>query len=187
MKKNIIKNQSGVTLVESLVAMMIMVVGLVAMLSLALSSLERARVSKEQIVATTLVREGIEIVRTIRDTNWLQGVDCWDDAIPTACGLVDGLYAIDYEDIALPTTLSSSDDIEDFDFTSSSGVDTALWKDVTSGFYNHGSGDDTLYKRVVEIKDISSSESKRIRCRVYWENRGRTFHVDSETVLTNWR
>src|SRR6056297_883499 len=99
--------QSGVTLIESLVAMAIVVVGLVAILSLVLITMSRARISKEQIVATTLAREGLEIVRTVRDTNWLRDIDCWGDpdgdGADNYCGLINDYYAVDYTDSELPS------------------------------------------------------------------------------------
>jgi type II secretory pathway pseudopilin PulG len=191
MLKNIFKNQSGVTLIESLVAMFIMVVGLVALITLALSSLYRARVSKEQIVATTLVREGIEIVRAVRDTGWLGDINCWDEdpdgGVVEVCGLTDGLYALDYEDASgLPSTISS-DEIEDFAFATETG--SILKKDIT-GFYNTSSGDNTIYRRVIQIEDSSSDleyQAKRVRCKVYWQSQKHEFSVESETILTNWR
>ncbi|MFA7662349.1 MAG: prepilin-type N-terminal cleavage/methylation domain-containing protein [Patescibacteria group bacterium] len=182
MLKKYFKSQSGVTLIESLVAMMVITVGLVAILSLALSSLTRAKVSKEQIVATALVREGIEITRTIRDTNWLQDIGCWS---VNGCGLADDLYALDYTNASsLDEATRFSGDIEEFIFLDN---DASILKENSESFYNHSSGDATIYRRVVQIEAGNITESKHIRCRVYWNARGKDFYVDAETILTNWR
>lgn len=65
-----INRQAGFTLVEIVVATTITVVGMLAALQVAQAT-SRASVGNEQkVVATNLAREGIEMVRNTRDSNW---------------------------------------------------------------------------------------------------------------------
>ncbi len=66
------KNQSGQTLIETLVAIFVLTTALVSGLALAIKSLSSSGLSQNQIIASNLAREGIEVVRMMRDTNWLE-------------------------------------------------------------------------------------------------------------------
>jgi len=56
---------------ELLIAITILVVALVATIALIINSIEAGRASKNKLIGTNFAREGIEIVRNIRDSNWL--------------------------------------------------------------------------------------------------------------------
>jgi len=75
------KKQTGQTLIETLVAAFILTMGISAALGLATYSLKATTGIKERIIAIGLAREGIEAVKNMRDTNWLQGTlstNCYD-------------------------------------------------------------------------------------------------------------
>ena len=63
--------EAGQTLIETLLATFILTTSLVAGLSVAIYALTASAVSKNQIIATNLAREGIEAIRMMRDSNWL--------------------------------------------------------------------------------------------------------------------
>ncbi len=62
----------GFTLLEGIIAITVISIGLVAALSLALSNLSSSEANEKRIVGANLAREGIELVRNQRDTNWLK-------------------------------------------------------------------------------------------------------------------
>lgn len=68
-----IHDQRGQTLIETIAAIFILTTALVAGLALTISVLSSSTTSQNQIVAANLVREGIESVRLMRDSNWLAG------------------------------------------------------------------------------------------------------------------
>jgi type II secretory pathway pseudopilin PulG len=65
--------QSGQTLIETVVAVFILVMGIVAALGLAVYSLNASSNVTKQIVGIGLAREGVEAVKNMRDSNWLIG------------------------------------------------------------------------------------------------------------------
>jgi type II secretory pathway pseudopilin PulG len=74
------QRQRGQTLVETMVAVFVMVMGITAALGLASYSLNASTGIRKQIIGMGLAREGIEAVKNMRDTNWLQGTlssDCY--------------------------------------------------------------------------------------------------------------
>jgi four helix bundle protein len=69
------KYQSGQSLIETIVAIYILTMALTTALGVVVYSLSRSAVSQNEIVATNLAREGIDVVKAMRDSNWLAGDD----------------------------------------------------------------------------------------------------------------
>ncbi len=69
----------GFTLVETLVAIFVMMVAIVAPMSIASQALSTARYAKEQVTAFYLAQEGIELVRDIRGNNVISGAAVWNE------------------------------------------------------------------------------------------------------------
>lgn len=63
--------QGGFTLIEVLMAILIFSLGLIAAFTLISTATALSTRSKQEIIATNLLREQIEIVKNIRDTNFL--------------------------------------------------------------------------------------------------------------------
>lgn len=74
-------SQSGQTIIETMVAVFILVMGITAAVGLAVFAMNTSTNVLKQIVANGLAREGIEAVKNMRDTNWLKqtlSTDCYD-------------------------------------------------------------------------------------------------------------
>ncbi len=67
--------QKGFTLIETLVAILILSMTVGALLSLAAGGFYSVRYGRNQIVANNLLQESLEYVRNSRDTAFLQGAD----------------------------------------------------------------------------------------------------------------
>lgn len=78
-KKLVAYHQSGQTLVETMVAALVLVIGIGAAVSLAVYGLSATAGVSKQLVGVGLAREGIEAVKNMRDTNWLR------DSLETTC------------------------------------------------------------------------------------------------------
>src|SRR3989344_8435958 len=65
------KNQSGQSLLELVVAIAVITVGLFSVWNLFISNFNGEQEAGARILAVNLAREGIEIVKNIRDSNWL--------------------------------------------------------------------------------------------------------------------
>lgn len=66
------QTKAGVTILEVVVAIFVIMTGLISALALIFSSILGARFSKNEFIAANLGREAIEVVRQIRDSNWLE-------------------------------------------------------------------------------------------------------------------
>lgn len=74
MKKHTLQSQKGFTLVETLVAILILTMTVGALLTLAAGGFFSVRYARNQIVADALAQESLEYLRNSRDTAIAQGV-----------------------------------------------------------------------------------------------------------------
>ena len=155
------KNNRGLTLLETVVAVGLIIVGFVAALSLITTSLFYVSNIYDRLTAANLTAEGIEVVRNIRDNNLLQN-RAWNS------GLTDGDYQVAYDSMVL----SSYD-----------GYPLLLDSD---GPYNYASGAVTPYVRKISITNISADEIKVVSI-VSWQRRGITYGSSAEDHLFNWK
>lgn len=72
MKLKIPNPKSGQTLIETIGAIFVLTMALSAVLGVIIYALAQGEVSQKQVVATNLAREGVDVVRMMRDTNWLE-------------------------------------------------------------------------------------------------------------------
>lgn len=73
--KSLPAGRQGFTLIETLVAVMILATAVGGPLSIAGRALNNSLVAKDQIIAFFLAQDAIEYVRFVRDTNTLEGDD----------------------------------------------------------------------------------------------------------------
>jgi type II secretory pathway pseudopilin PulG len=100
-----LSNQKGQSLLELLVSMLILVLVLTATITLIVTSINAGRESRNKLIAASLAREGIETVRNIRDSNWV------DPTSPAwTSGLVGNNPVIPFVDLSTPTVLYYSTD-----------------------------------------------------------------------------
>ncbi|MDP2684072.1 MAG: prepilin-type N-terminal cleavage/methylation domain-containing protein [bacterium] len=80
---NVKQNQSGQSLIEMLIAIFILIVALTATIVLVVTSIQAGRDSINKLIATNLAREGVEVVRNIRDGNWIEpdNIEVWDNGL----------------------------------------------------------------------------------------------------------
>ena len=152
----------GFTLIETIVAVGIIVIGLVSALGAITTSLFYISNIGDRLIAANLAAEGLEVVRNIRDNNWLVNLS-WNN------GLVDGDYQASYDSTAM---------------TSYSG--NPLLLDSGTGLYSYSSGAGTLFVRKISISNLSSYEI-RVISTVTWQRRGITYSNSAENHLFNWK
>lgn len=160
MKKSGYKN--GFTLIETIVAVGIIVIGLVSALTLITNSLFYVSNIGDRLIAANLTAEGLEVVRNIRDNNWIQNLS-WNNGMP------DGDYQASYNSTALSPYSGNP-----------------LLFDSGSGLYNYSSGAGTLYVRKISVSNLSSYEI-RVVSTVTWQRRGVTYSNSAESHIFNWK
>lgn len=87
-RNSICKTKRGFTLIESLVAVTILITAILGPMSIASSGIAAATYARDQATAFFLAQEGLEYVRNVRDSNahartdWLSGLSA---CVPGAC------------------------------------------------------------------------------------------------------
>lgn len=164
MKQEIYKK--GFTLMEIIVAMAVITTTLAVSIALISFSISGTRIGKSKIIATALAQEGIEIVRNIRDSNWLgptykRSPSNWRD------GLGQGNWRVQYDKLALVSFANAPLRIN------------------SNGFYQYDSGSNTPFYRAITIEYIGNNQIK-VTSQVSWQEQGRSNSVRAEDRLWNW-
>lgn len=99
--------QAGFTLIETLAAISLITIAIIAPMALTVQSLESAYYARDQITASNLAQEGIEAVRSIRDGNILAtargtATPLFQGIIPT--GQTNATFVIDAHTIPAALT-----------------------------------------------------------------------------------
>lgn len=182
-KDNIILSAQGFTLVETLVAISIVVtviVGVTAALQTAISSYI---FSKNQIIAFYLAQEGFEQIRNSKDENVLKGRD-WlygIAQIPPSPGVLgDPCYFGGYCTVDI---LSETDY-----FTSCAGGGSCplIRQDDLTGLYGYeGSWPETQFRREIVLSEVNENEIS-ITVTVDWSKGAISRKFKARENILNW-
>ena len=78
-KNRVHKNQTGQTLIETLVAIFVLVMGVTTSVDLSISSYQAVDQVSEQVTGTSIARQELEAFKSIRDSNWKAPWDSLSD------------------------------------------------------------------------------------------------------------
>ena len=177
------KQNKSQSLIETIVAIGIIVVAIVAILSVGLTSLVLGGQSSERVLATNLAREGIEVVYAIVSSNRLDPDQSWPYGMTS-----NDIYIIDYNDTALDTA-ATFDGAETID----NCTNCYLCKQVSDLYTHVDCLSHQVFRRMVAVSagdDLGgncSSCEKKLVATIYWIERGREHTLSLESHLTDWR
>ncbi len=167
---------SGFTLVETMVAITILLIAVVGPMSAIGGSLSQISTARDQMIAVNLAQEGIEVVRQKRDSNMLARWEEQSRITPPltltlwSAELSVGDYIVD--PTTIPPTLFRCGVVD-----SCSPTQKSIYQENVPVMYQQfaaapGSGYvQTKFSRVVSITDISSPE-KKVTSTVTWKTSG---------------
>ena len=155
LKKDLKNNISGQGLVELIVAVAVIQVGLLSVWSLFLINFNAEKEAEMRIVGSNLSREGVELVKNIRDSNWLKvdqgAVDFNDNNRPWTWDkyLEAGTSSVSYDRDDLDSPSNDQLYYDSYGFYTNSNVGTAI----------------SPYKRIVSLKPICCKDlDDDLRC-----------------------
>lgn len=171
MKFKKVFNNFGISILEVVVAILIITIGMVGVLSLVIQNIQAQYINKNILIASGLAQEGLELVRNVRDLNWLTPGNTWDQnivGIPS-----DRTYTIDYNgNINAP--VNSLDD---------NGA--KLYID-SNGFYTHtATALPTNFYRLITVVD--NTNYLDVKCTIRWQDGTENHDYTAETYLYDWR
>ncbi len=165
--------QSGLTILEVIVSLGIVMVGMLGVATLSQQNIVAQNINKSSLLSAVLAQEAVELIRNKRDTNqwnnwdWLTGDGSNDTDI-----LQDGTYVIQYDG-----SIYDTDDIDD--------TETQLYI-TPAGYYVHESSGNTAtsFRRLVTIVD--NTDYIDVVVEVQWNERGRNHEYEINTRLYDW-
>lgn len=196
---------------EGIIAIAVIVVGVVAALVLTLAAFSSSVESEDQVKAVNFAREGLEVVRNIRDTNWLAQEEFDYNLKNPSSGLLYNNLIVNFDDTYQWTV---------------EGVDTGGYADPyncagathscqlfssANGYYSHSAlGEPTKFYRVLQQnyicrnqfngldlyvepngEECASGASYRVGIevlsKVVWKEAGQGREIVLEDHLFDWR
>ena len=168
----LINKERGFTLVETTIAIFVLTIGVGGIFAFLQGTVLLSPGPDNQLVASYLAQEGVEIVRNIRDSNYIDiaegGSASWDDNL-TGCAL--GCEA-DYDDLLLVGAASPLQFLE-------------IVSDVNGTRYEYGGGTPTIFQRKIIIVPVPPDQLD-MTVEVTWQERGNAQTSTVETQLFNW-
>jgi len=140
----IFKNKkSGFSIGEVILAVFILGVTLTTIMSLYITGLKELMDERDNVIASLLAQEGVELVRNIRDNNWVNDNDSFEDVDEnTGCAM---------------------------DMNSNSCDSTNFSLNYNGAYYVVGSG--SKFSRKIIIEDPGSDpEERTVLCLVSWNS-----------------
>lgn len=184
--------EKGFTLIEIIIAVFILSIAIVGVYSAFSIIVILTTSSSDRLTATYLSQEGMEIIRNIRDTNWLT---CDD---PTICSFSSYLADVDTD---CSTTGCEAD------FTTSPSPDNASrltqWPSTSDGnylnidvggFYKYSiDGTPSKFKRKLTITLLNDDHAMKVISEVIWNEKPNILNsnptqpsVKTEEILYDW-
>lgn len=145
--------KSGFSLIEVLITLVILSVGITGVSTLMTGNIRNSVETKNQIIASELAQEGLELVKNLKDNN----------SLVFATEVADGSdYRID--------GASSYSDFKSSPISFSGNINKKLNLDG-SGFYSHAAGKESGFYRKIEIT-ITPSRTVEATAYVAWNPTG---------------
>jgi len=169
----------GFTLVETLVAITVLILAVIVPMRVATQSVKTATLAREQFTATYLAQEGIEHMIALRNDDALDGGNTWDwyDDLAAACKDADTGCSVEPTDSSIVSCTSDNCRLY-VDGDRSSGA-----------YYTHGSasGDASIYTRTIVLDETDNDTEVLITSTVSWASTyvQDTISIVEKTVLFN--
>lgn len=155
--------KGGFSLIEAFVAISILMVGVVGSFGVLPTMIKNQTMNADVFTASQLANEGMELVRNLRDNNWLLE-QAWDGGL-NICPASTGCE-IDYNDPALVVSQNR------------------FLKIDSNNFYKYDSTEkDSKFKR--KITTQKTGEILNVKVEVFWNGKGSPFLAEGN--LYDWR
>ena len=181
------RHQAGFTLIETVIAILILSLSIGALLTLSAGGLFSVRYARNQIVADNLAQEGLEFLRNYRDTASIREVSWtdWTESLPSGCFQDDGCRIDPYTEGSSLVACSGA----------CPGIVLYQFPDAP-GFYGYSNGDypfstlgvtqlPTTYVRTIRFEQPDHNQLV-VTSTITWRNGNATKTVSQSLLLTNW-
>ena len=160
-------SQQAFTLVETLVSLFILSIAITGAFAAMFYNVGSANAIKNSFIASGLAQEGLEVVRNLRDKDWLESGQQF--GYFGTGGFASGPYRIQWNSTKLDPAAANP-----------------LLKDI-SGLYSYDAGNPTIFYRSVDIQSVPPGNVEiKVTVTVTWGDRGLSKQLSAEEHLYNW-
>lgn len=185
-----VKRRKGFSIIETLLSATILVVGTLALLGLIAGNIRDALLNREVIIATELAQEGVEIVRWIRDQNFIEGNDGFPNTSFNSSRPFCRAGHLNSQLVCHPDkTIGGGENAYILNYNPGGGINS----------YKHTGAGATKYHRYLWVNFDAGEPKADVISFVYWgdyftENDGKTTNctvnrkcVFVRNVITSWK
>lgn len=164
--------QAGFTLIETFMAITILLIAMTGPLVLVTTGLAVSKMAKGQVTAMYLAQEAVEYIRNVRDSNILTGNN-WLDGLEDC---IDNFCKIDSPN-------------EEISICGSSGCNNLDYNEISLLFgYSTDSGwVNSRFEREIEIVEITNNKEMEIVVNMYWNDGPKERQFIVKEKLLNWQ
>ncbi len=167
-----LRGNAGFTLIETFVAITVLLMAIAAPLTLASQGLSASRIARDQVTATYLIQEAVEYIRNARDTNTLSGnswLEGFDDCLEKECTI----------DVPAGVIASCGKTCDVLDFHASSGL---------YGYHEDSSGwEASRFTRTITIQESLPGVEAHLVVTVGWQDGLRARTLTTNEIILNWQ
>ena len=179
------KKQKGFTIIEVLISLFIIVIGVIGSSIVIQDIFVNTFTASHKLTAAYLAKEGLEIVRNIRDTNWLKGenydIGLVQSSPPSFHGCDPAISRYCEADLR-DTSLNS--------INASSHPNPTFLK-LSNHFEYSSFGNQTIFTRKIEIVKVLATviepEFLKVKVIVGWQERNEDKEIIIEGNLYDWK
>ena len=157
----------GFSLLETTIAIAIMVSAILGPMGISSQSIRSASVSRNTIIASNLAQEGLELMKVYRHNNRIVGRP-WTSGLET-CSSANGCRI----------------DALDLSVQSCAAICAPLRFDDSLKLYNYSSGADTIFSRSITVSNITGDEIKLLAL-IRWSDKFGEQIFSLETSMLDW-
>lgn len=177
----------GFTLIELIIAIFILAVAVIGVYNAFSLMVVLTSDISDRLVASYLVQEGMEIVRNVRDNNWMSSADNPDYSWLANLTFCDNGCQADY------TTGASSPNATSMSSWQGGAESGGIYLNIDSGgFYSYHAGQATKFRRKITISAIDEYTA-RVNVKVYFDEKPNILNmtgtpglIEAEEILYDW-
>ncbi len=169
--KNKDTRRRGMTFLELMVAIFVLIVGISGTVGLIQRTISSASMAASQLKAAYLAQEGIEVVKNIRDSSWVRDAS-WLENIDSNCSCCEVTYDHDGNS---PMTYCPGGEPRQLTYF--------------NGFYAYSSdpnAEESVFSRRIRTS-LVGGEYLRVEATVFWDERGDIRSVTVVEKMYDWR
>ena len=175
-----LSQNSGFTLIETIVAVLVLTISLSALLNLTASSAVTARYSRNDITVNYLLQEVIDFIRNDRDTLAFQGNSDGEGWTR----FINKYYSCFSPKSCIIEPIKETNQINECsgDCPFLNYIDNPS----DTGFYTYDPGVESIFQRTVKMSNVNPDEIK-IEVIINWDNNGVNKSRTMTSNLLNWQ